>query len=242
MPPLFAEPLARMVGFGPLIDADRQRTESIRAERILRSPYGQHSPFGLGAGRFERFEGPLQAHQRATHDPPWFRRHLPQRHQLPLGRILPEIYNDDTGGRRPWRSPRAPNHHRMQPREGHYHQSDLRRRADDRYHTASRWDEEDTESDIQYFDDREPSEFSYDGESDVEFQGSFERRRSRNEYSRPFHRNYRGHRHHEGADDEHLQREGGMPRVYGRHPIDRHRTGLYRGSPYDTMDTGFSEL
>ncbi|MCJ1378659.1 hypothetical protein MMC17_001758 [Xylographa soralifera] len=242
MPPPFAEPLARMVGFGPLIDTERQRKESIRAERILRSPHGQYSPFGHVAGPFDRYEDLFPLHQRATHDPPWFRRHLPpQRHQLPLRRILPQMYDDSIVGRRPRMFPRASLHHRVQPREDFRRRSSFRHRPDDRFHTTSGWDEDDAGSGTQYFDDMEPLEFSYDGDSDYDLQGSFERRRSRNESSGPFPRDHRGHRHHGIDDVEYAQHEGGMPRVYGRHPMDRHRTGLYRGSPYNSMDTGFTD-
>ena len=156
--------------------------------------------------------------------------------------MLPQMYDDHhIGGRRPRIIPRQALHHRVEPREILRRHSNFRHRPDDRLHGGTEWDEDDDEYETQYYDDIEPSEFSYEGDSYSGPQGSFERRRSRNETSRLFPRGYRGHRRHGIDDDEFEQYDGGMSRVHGRLPVDRHRTGLYRGSPYNTMDTGYSD-
>ncbi|MCJ1413884.1 hypothetical protein MMC32_000209 [Xylographa parallela] len=157
--------------------------------------------------------------------------------------MSPLMYDDNRGGRRPRMFPRVPLQHRLQSRDNLGRRSSFRYRPDHRFQTASDGDEDDAESDLQYFDDMDPSEFPYNGDSDYDLQGSFERRRSRNESSRPFPRprDYRGHRHHGLDNGEHEHYEGGMPRVYGRYSVDRHRTGLYRESPYNTMDTDFTD-
>ena len=185
--------------------------------------------------------GLLPIHQRTVHDTPWFKRHLaPKPRHQPLNWPLPQAYDDYMARRRPWWSPYAPVYRRSEPREGLAYRQGLRHRADDRYHTAFPWNEDDMDSDNHFIDDMEPSEVSYDGDS-REFQGSYDRHRSSNELPRSLHPTYRNHRHYREDDDEYPHYGGGMPRVSGRHPMDRHRTGLYRGSPYDTVDTGPSE-